>query len=467
MADSRTFFIISVQVMSCGLTNTATGQHHLGQVTPSATHMSYTNVPTTTSNAGGGGGGGGTGGHHGGNQSITTHHGSNKKHKKPKVNKDGIPAPKRATTAYINFTQWYREELKKSGRPIPKIGEFGKECAGKWNSMNEEDKTPFINTAMKDRERYKKEMAVYKPARDANKPKRPGTAFMLFMADFRKEMAGKEPEGGVAALAKLGGERWRNMSEEEKRPYVEKQNEEKLRYEVNMEDYRRKSAGMTGGPSPKQARLSTEGSEVGSPGDSADSGCANNADHNQEQDGHQVLRNRQNVSTPSPATSSSSPQAQQNVSPGPLTAGSLPGQPSHQQANQTQQQQQPQQQQQQTASQQQNAQQTQSISNNNNNIPNNSMPSLPPLSTTMSLSHALSNHTSLMAGYSQHSFASNFGHPNAANVLAAGAAAAAAVANYNQAHSGNMTGSAPSYLPTGAGGSYSAQSHLPGHYSWN
>jgi hypothetical protein len=25
-----------------------------------------------------------------------------------------VPAPKRATTAYINFTQWYREELKKS-----------------------------------------------------------------------------------------------------------------------------------------------------------------------------------------------------------------------------------------------------------------------------------------------------------------------------------------------------------------
>lgn len=47
-------------------------------------------------------------------------HGKNSK-KKPKVNKDGVPAPKRATTAYINFTQWYREELKKAGRPIPKV----------------------------------------------------------------------------------------------------------------------------------------------------------------------------------------------------------------------------------------------------------------------------------------------------------------------------------------------------------
>jgi hypothetical protein len=106
--------------------------------------------------------------------------------------------------------------------------------------MAEEDKKPFLETAARDRERYKREMAVFKPARDANKPKRPGTAFMLFMGDFRKEMAGKEPEGGVAALAKLGGERWRNMTEDDKRPYVGKQNEEKIRYEASMEDYRRK-----------------------------------------------------------------------------------------------------------------------------------------------------------------------------------------------------------------------------------
>ena len=106
--------------------------------------------------------------------------------------------------------------------------------------MGEEEKKPFLEVAARDRERYKGEMQIFKPARDANKPKRPGTAFMLFMGDFRKEMAGKEPEGGVAALAKLGGERWRNMTEDDKRQYVEKQNEEKIRYEAAMEVYRQK-----------------------------------------------------------------------------------------------------------------------------------------------------------------------------------------------------------------------------------
>ncbi|XP_013775304.1 intrastrand cross-link recognition protein-like isoform X2 [Limulus polyphemus] len=168
--------------------------------------------------------------------------GGGKMKKKPKVNKDGIPAPKRATTAYINFTQWYREEMKKSGRQVPRIGDFGKECAAKWNSMSEEEKQPFIDASSKDRERYRREMAIYKPARDSNKPKRPGTAFMLFMSDFRKRMAGKEPEGGVAAMAKLGGEQWRNMTEEEKQPYVEKQNEAKIIYEQSMEEYRRQQS---------------------------------------------------------------------------------------------------------------------------------------------------------------------------------------------------------------------------------
>ncbi|KAI1308636.1 High mobility group protein B3 [Halotydeus destructor] len=241
-------------------------------------------------------------GHGGGHQSHSGGGGgSSKKNKKQiKVNKDGVPAPKRATTAYINFTQWYREELKKTGRPIPKIGEFGKECAAKWNAMTEEEKKPFLEVAERDRDRYRKEMAIFKPARDANKPKRPGTAFMLFMGDFRKEMAGKEPEGGVAALAKLGGERWRGMTEDDKRPYVEKQNEEKIKYEVKMEDYRRTSAAgisVVGGPKVAVGRLSTEGG-------GGSEGLGSEAESDSGTIGDQSL------TAPSPAATSSSPPVQ-------------------------------------------------------------------------------------------------------------------------------------------------------------
>ena len=99
--------------MSGGLTNNNTGQHHL--TGHGGHHVMYANVQTASGGGGGGGGASHGGGGGGGG------HGSHKKQKKPKVNKDGVPAPKRATTAYINFTQWYREELKKAGRPIPKV----------------------------------------------------------------------------------------------------------------------------------------------------------------------------------------------------------------------------------------------------------------------------------------------------------------------------------------------------------
>lgn len=40
------------------------------------------------------------------------------------------------------------------------IGEFGKECADKWNNMAAEDKQPFLEVAARDRERYRKEVSI-------------------------------------------------------------------------------------------------------------------------------------------------------------------------------------------------------------------------------------------------------------------------------------------------------------------
>ncbi|XP_013794754.2 uncharacterized protein LOC106478739 isoform X2 [Limulus polyphemus] len=328
------------------------------------------------------------------------------KSKKPKVNKDGIPAPKRATTAYINFTQWYREQMKKSGKQIPRIGEFGKECAAKWNSMTEEDKQPFLDSAAKDRERYKREMAIYKPARDANKPKRPGTAFMLFMKDLRREMAGREPEGGVAALAKLGGERWRNMKEEEKRPYIESQNEEKLRYEELMEDYRRQQGADE--PLPKQPRMQLP--------------------NMQDEQGHDSIsgdEGRGGPGTPQMAPGTPQMAAQSHSAP-----GSGESTPTHVGAP---------------------SPHTHSMS------PSPGMGSTPPnpnsvpFSTPMSLAQLSPAHSAaLQMSYNQH------GLPNFA--LPSGVLAPAP--NYNQAH---MAGTAQ-YLGSSSG-SYS-QGHIPGHYNW-
>ncbi|EES14345.1 hypothetical protein BDA96_07G000500 [Sorghum bicolor] len=64
------------------------------------------------------------------------------------------------------------------------------------------------------------------------KRKRSPTAFFLFMDDFRKEFKAAHPDNkSVATVAKEGGEKWKSMTDEEKKPYVEKAAELKAQAE--------------------------------------------------------------------------------------------------------------------------------------------------------------------------------------------------------------------------------------------
>ncbi|KAJ0966867.1 hypothetical protein J5N97_023784 [Dioscorea zingiberensis] len=70
-----------------------------------------------------------------------------------------------------------------------------------------------------------------KKSKDPNMPKRPPTAFFLFMDDFRKEFKAANPDSkSVSVVAKEGGEKWKSMSDEEKKPYVDKAAELKAEY---------------------------------------------------------------------------------------------------------------------------------------------------------------------------------------------------------------------------------------------
>ncbi|XVE66387.1 hypothetical protein DITRI_Ditri08aG0076400 [Diplodiscus trichospermus] len=76
-----------------------------------------------------------------------------------------------------------------------------------------------------------------KQGKDPNAPKRPPTAFFLFMDDFRKSYKEANPDAkGVTGVAKDGGEKWKSMSEEEKKPYFDKAAELKSEYEKALEE---------------------------------------------------------------------------------------------------------------------------------------------------------------------------------------------------------------------------------------
>ncbi|KAJ0545791.1 putative chromatin remodeling & transcriptional activation HMG family [Helianthus annuus] len=89
----------------------------------------------------------------------------------------------------------------------------------------------------------KKTGAKGKASKDPNKPKRPASAFFVFMEEFRKQFKEEHPDNkSVAAVGKAGGVKWKSMSDADKAPYVAKAEKRKAEYEKNMTAYNKKQA---------------------------------------------------------------------------------------------------------------------------------------------------------------------------------------------------------------------------------
>ncbi|WOG99834.1 hypothetical protein DCAR_0519190 [Daucus carota subsp. sativus] len=83
-----------------------------------------------------------------------------------------------------------------------------------------------------------------KKVKDPNKPKRPPSAFFVFMEGFRKQFKEKNPAvKGVAAMGKAGGDAWRSMSDEDKAEFVTIAEQRKKEYEKKIKAYDSKQAG--------------------------------------------------------------------------------------------------------------------------------------------------------------------------------------------------------------------------------
>jgi uncharacterized short protein YbdD (DUF466 family) len=176
---------------------------------------------------GGGGGGGGLG--------------SNKK-------------PKGRMSAYTFFVQTCREEHRKK-HPSENVNftEFSKKCAERWKQMTDKEKKRFAEMADKDKQRYDSEMAVYTPPggepgsarskkkkKDPNAPKRPLSAFFIYCADERGGVKAIHPSYSVGEVAKELGERWNKIPPELKAKYEQRAQQDKKRYEKDMDQYRTK-----------------------------------------------------------------------------------------------------------------------------------------------------------------------------------------------------------------------------------
>lgn len=83
------------------------------------------------------------------------------------------------------------------------------------------------------------QMAMYRKVRDPDKPKKPPTAYFYFLTDFRARMKGKPIEKG-RRLTEICGEEWNKLTEDQKRPYLDRVAVEYKKYQEAMEEWRKK-----------------------------------------------------------------------------------------------------------------------------------------------------------------------------------------------------------------------------------
>ncbi|EFJ13591.1 hypothetical protein SELMODRAFT_18312, partial [Selaginella moellendorffii] len=80
-----------------------------------------------------------------------------------------------------------------------------------------------------------------KASKDPNLPKRPPTAFFVFLESFRQQYKEDHPDvKGVAAVGKAAGDKWSKMSESEKAVYVNKAAQLRADYAESMAAYKKK-----------------------------------------------------------------------------------------------------------------------------------------------------------------------------------------------------------------------------------
>ncbi|XP_023648994.1 FACT complex subunit SSRP1 isoform X1 [Paramormyrops kingsleyae] len=89
--------------------------------------------------------------------------------------------------------------------------------------------------------------------KDAGAPKRPMSAYMLWLNSSRERIKSENPGISVTEISKKAGEMWKQLSKDRKEEWEQKAEEAKKHYERAMKEYR-ESGGASSGPSKKEAK---------------------------------------------------------------------------------------------------------------------------------------------------------------------------------------------------------------------
>lgn len=107
------------------------------------------------------------------------------------------------------------------------------------NMLQDEDDITQVLTAWKERRSDVQKVfgKSAKAPKDSNAPKKPRSAYILYCMDARPKLVAKETNLEPPQVMKRLGEMWRELSEKKKKKYKKLHEEDKERYNSEMENY--------------------------------------------------------------------------------------------------------------------------------------------------------------------------------------------------------------------------------------
>lgn len=145
-----------------------------------------------------------------------------------------------------------------------------------YKNLTPEEKATWEGRASQDKARYDAEIAAYEPPpghdskgvlieehrprkrtkrgpRDPAAPKRASGAYVFFTNFMRPKVNVEFPGIKFVELGKLLGERWRALTPGQKKQYEEMAAEDKVRFQIEMQQYTSNQAAAALPPQPQQA----------------------------------------------------------------------------------------------------------------------------------------------------------------------------------------------------------------------
>lgn len=128
------------------------------------------------------------------------------------------------------------------------VTEVSKRSAEMWRNLPAEERAHWDEVAAKDKQRYMLEKATYtgpwqvpwkRAKKDPSAPKRPMSAFLYFSQDKRRQIKDENPTIRNTEVSRILGELWRNASDEEKNPHIEREKAQREIYKVAIAEWRK------------------------------------------------------------------------------------------------------------------------------------------------------------------------------------------------------------------------------------